>query len=94
MTNLKKAFNEKYKDQIKEELRLSNVMQVPCLDKVVVNVGLGEALQNSKLIDSAVDQLRVITGQSPVITKAKKSISESRKFEISKKIENTRYPRS
>ncbi len=75
MTNLKKAFDEKYREQIKKELGLSNIMQVPCLDKVVVNVGLGEALQNSKLIDSAVDQLRVITGQSPVITKAKKSIS-------------------
>ena len=75
MTNIKKAFDEKYREQIKKELGLSNIMQVPTLEKIVVNVGLGEALQNSKLIDSAVDQLKVITGQSPVVTKAKKSIS-------------------
>ena len=75
MSNIKKAFDENFREQIKKELGLSNVMQVPRLDKVVLNVGLGEALQNSKLIDSAVDQLRVITGQAPVITKAKKSIS-------------------
>ena len=75
MANLKKTFDEKYREQIKKDLRLSNIMEVPYLDKVVVNVGLGEALQNSKLIESAVDQLRVITGQAPVITKAKKSIS-------------------
>ena len=75
MTNIKKAFDEKHRVQIKDELGLSNIMQVPRLDKIVINVGLGEALQNSKLIDSAVDQLKVITGQSPVVTKAKKSVS-------------------
>ena len=75
MANLKKLYNEKYKSQIQKELGLANSMQVPKLEKIVVNVGLGEALQNSKLIDSSVDQLRVITGQAPVVTKAKKSIS-------------------
>ena len=75
MARLKKVFNEKYKMEIKQELGLPNVMQVPALDKIVVNVGLGEALQNGKLIDSSVEQLRSITGQAPVVTRAKKSIS-------------------
>ena len=75
MARLKKVFNEKYKMEIKQELGLLNVMQVPALDKIVVNVGLGEALQNGKLIDSGVEQLRSITGQAPVVTRAKKSIS-------------------
>ena len=75
MANLKKLFNAKYKSQIQQELGLPNDMQVPKLEKIIVNVGLGEALQNSKLIDSSVEQLRTITGQAPVVTKAKKSIS-------------------
>ena len=61
--------------QIQKDLGLKNVMEVPRLEKIVVNMGLGEALQNSKVIDAGVDQLRVITGQMPVVTKAKKAIS-------------------
>ena len=75
MSNFKKLYNEKLKGQIQKELGFENVMQVPCLDKIVLNVGLGEALQNGKLIESSVEQLRVITGQMPVVTKAKKSIA-------------------
>lgn len=75
MANLKKRYLEKYRGEIKQELGLKNIMEVPRLDKIVVNVGLGEALQNSKLIDSSVDQVKRITGQAPVVTKAKKSIS-------------------
>ena len=75
MVELKRLYKEKYRDQIKQDLGLENIMQVPKLDKIVVNVGLGEALQNGKLIDSSVDQLRTITGQAPVVAKAKKSIS-------------------
>jgi len=75
MSNFKILYNEKLKGQIQKELGFENVMQVPRLDKIVLNVGLGEALQNGKLIESSVEQLRVITGQMPVITKAKKSIA-------------------
>tara|TARA_B100000686_G_scaffold340682_1_gene416754 strand:+ start:3247 stop:3789 length:543 start_codon:yes stop_codon:yes gene_type:complete len=75
MSRLKQTYNEKYKVQIKRELNLRNVMQVPALAKIVINVGLGEALQNGKLIDSSVEQVRAIAGQAPVVTRAKKSIS-------------------
>lgn len=54
---------------------MKNVMQAPRLEKIVINVGLGEAIQNAKLIDSSVEQLRTITGQQPVVTRAKKAIS-------------------
>jgi large subunit ribosomal protein L5 len=75
MANFKQLFNEKIRGQVQKELGLGNVMQVPRLDKIVLNVGLGEALQNGKLIESSVDQIRLITGQMPVVTKAKKSIA-------------------
>ena len=75
MANFKKLYNEKFKDQIQKELGLKNVMEIPRLEKIVLNVGLGEALQNGKLIESSVEQLKAITGQMPVVTKAKKSIA-------------------
>lgn len=75
MANFKKAYFEKHRADIQKELGLVNVMQVPQLTKITINMGLGEALQNSKLIDAGVEQLRVITGQQPVVTKAKKSVS-------------------
>lgn len=58
-----------------KEFGFKNPMQVPRLSKIVVNMGLGEAVQNAKLLDSAVDELGRITGQKPVITRAKKSIA-------------------
>ena len=75
MANLKKLYNEKLKDLIQKELGLENVMEIPRLEKIVLNVGLGEALQNGKLIESSVEQLKAITGQMPMVTKAKKSIA-------------------
>jgi len=75
MANFKQLYNEKIKSQVQKELGFKNVMQVPRLDKVVLNVGLGEALQNGKLIESSVEQLKMISGQMPVVTKAKKSIA-------------------
>ncbi|QPJ61761.1 MAG: 50S ribosomal protein L5 [Candidatus Nitronauta litoralis] len=75
MSTLKTAFNEKLKSQIQKELGLPNVMQVPKLSKIVVNMGLGEAIQNAKLIEAGVEQLRAITGQAPVVTKSKNAIS-------------------
>jgi len=58
-----------------KELNLANPMEVPRLQKVVVNMGLGEALANNKILESAVEQLAIITGQKPVITRARKSIA-------------------
>mgnify|MGYP001313903259 FL=1 len=75
MANFKQLYSEKIKSQIQKELGFKNVMQVPRLDKIVLNVGLGEALQNGKLIESSVEQLKMISGQMPVVTKAKKSIA-------------------
>ena len=75
MASFKQLYNEKIKSQIQKELGFKNVMQVPRLDKIVLNVGLGEALQNGKLIESSVEQLKIISGQMPVVTKAKKSIA-------------------
>ena len=68
MPNFKKAYFEKHQAVIQKELGLDNVMQVPKITKITVNMGLGEALQNSKLIESGIEQL-------PIVTKAKKSIS-------------------
>lgn len=58
-----------------DEFKYSNIMQVPQIQKVVVNVGVGEALDNAKALDHAVETLRIITGQQPVVTRAKKSIA-------------------
>ncbi|MBZ0116843.1 MAG: 50S ribosomal protein L5 [Sandaracinaceae bacterium] len=58
-----------------KELGLKNVMEVPRLQKIVVNMGLGEAVQNAKIIDTAVEELAALTGQKPVVTRAKKSIA-------------------
>ncbi|WP_205519449.1 50S ribosomal protein L5 [Pyxidicoccus caerfyrddinensis] len=58
-----------------KELNLKNPMQVPRLEKIVVNMGLGEALANNKILESAVDQLAAITGQKPIVTRARKSIA-------------------
>ncbi|MBI3599780.1 MAG: 50S ribosomal protein L5 [Nitrospinae bacterium] len=73
------ALKEKYlKDvvpQLKKELGYKNIMQVPRLKKVVINMGLGEAIQDAKLIDSGIYTLSQITGQKPLVTKSKKAIS-------------------
>ncbi len=73
---------EHYKNHVVGELmkkfNYSTVMQVPRIEKVVVNLGLGEAVQNPKVIDSAVEDLTAITGQKPVVTRAKKSIAQFR----------------
>ena len=58
-----------------KQFSYKNPMQAPRLEKVVINVGMGEAIQNAKLLDSAVNELTIITGQKPVVTRAKKSIS-------------------
>ncbi|MGL5278599.1 MAG: 50S ribosomal protein L5 [Cetobacterium sp.] len=68
-----KLYNETIVANLVKELGLSNVMECPKLDRIVVNMGVGEATQNTKLIDAAMADLAIITGQKPVVRKAKKS---------------------
>ncbi|NOZ85272.1 MAG: 50S ribosomal protein L5 [Deltaproteobacteria bacterium] len=68
-------YSEKVVPALLEEFKYQNKMQVPKISKIVVNMGLGEAIQNAKLLDNAVEELRAITGQHPVITRARKSIA-------------------
>ena len=75
MNRLKEIFKEEIAPALFEELSLENVMQVPKIEKIVVNIGVGDALDNPKALDEAVRDLTTITGQRPVITKAKKSIA-------------------
>ena len=75
MNRLKENYQEEIVQSLKEELDLDNVMQVPRIKKVVVNIGVGEALENGKALDEAVRDLTKITGQKPIITKSKKNIS-------------------
>lgn len=75
MGNLKDAYVEKIVPELKKSLGCRNMMQVPKLVKVTLNMGLGEAVQNIKVLDRAVEEMGAITGQRPVITKAKKSIA-------------------
>ena len=72
---LRVRFRKETVPALMKELGLGNPNQVPRLEKIVVNMGLGEALANNKILESAVDQLAAITGQKPVITKARKSIA-------------------
>ena len=74
-TRLKEMYLAEVVPALMQEFNFSSVMQVPRLNKVVLNIGLGEALSNSKAIDAALEQLTLITGQKPVTTKAKTSIA-------------------
>lgn len=75
MARLKELYDKEIVPKLMTEMNYSSVMQVPKIEKVVVNMGLGEAVQNVKILDSAVKELAQITGQKAVITKAKKSIA-------------------
>lgn len=75
MSQLKQFYEEEVAPKLTEAFGYKNAMQVPMLKKVVLNMGLGEAIQNIKLLDSAVEELKVISGQKPVITRAKRSIA-------------------
>lgn len=76
MARLKEIYEEKVVPALMKKFNYKNRMQVPRLEKIVINMGLGEAIQNIKILDSAVQELSLITGQKPVITKAKKSIAQ------------------
>jgi large subunit ribosomal protein L5 len=75
MARLKDYYFKKVVPALIKEFNYKNPMQVPKMEKIVINMGLGEAIQNVKIIDVAVQELAMITGQKPVITKAKKSVA-------------------
>jgi large subunit ribosomal protein L5 len=75
MSQLKEFYDKEAVPKLIEAFNYKNIMQVPRLQKVVLNMGLGEAIQNIKLLDSAAEELKIISGQKPVITRAKKSIA-------------------
>ena len=75
MSRLKERYTKEIAPAMGKEYGYKNVMAIPKLEKIVINIGLGEAIQNAKLLDNAADELSQIAGQRPVITRAKKSIA-------------------
>ncbi|MEJ2202008.1 MAG: 50S ribosomal protein L5 [Desulfuromonadaceae bacterium] len=75
MARLKEKYQVELAPQLQKDLQLKNVMEVPRVAKVVLNMGLGEAIQNIKIIDTAIEELTSIAGQKAVVTKAKRSIA-------------------
>ena len=75
MSQLKNIYEKEVVPKLMETFKYKNIMQVPALGKIVLNMGLGEAIQNIKVLDSAAEELKAIAGQKPVITRAKKSIA-------------------
>ena len=75
MARLKDKYTEEIVPALKEKFQYNNIMEVPKLVKIVVNMGLGEAIANPKALDAAVGDMTQITGQKPIITKAKKSVA-------------------
>ena len=76
MARLKELYQKELVPKLIKELQLKNVMEVPRVEKVVINMGLGEAIQNVKILESAVEEMSRITGQKAVITRAKRSIAQ------------------
>jgi len=75
MNRLQERYNTEIVPALRKAFDLNNIMQVPRIEKVVVNIGIGEALDNPKALESAVSDLTIVTGQKPVMTKARKSIA-------------------
>lgn len=75
MTRLKETYLNEIVDAMIKKFGYKNVMQVPKLEKIVINMGIGEAKENSKILDAAMAELEIIAGQKPVVTKAKNSIA-------------------
>ena len=73
---LRERYTKEIAPALAKEFEIANAMAVPRLEKIVINMGMGEAVANSKVIDTAADELRAIAGQKPVVTKAKKSIAQ------------------
>ena len=74
--SMKEFYNKEVVPALKKHFGYKNIMQVPRLEKVVINMGLGEAIQNIKILDSAMEEITSIAGQRPIITKAKRSIAQ------------------
>jgi large subunit ribosomal protein L5 len=77
-TGMRQRYHDEVVPAMQREFNYPNPMQIPRLDKVIVNIGLGEAIQNAKAIDAAVGDLATITGQKPIVTRAKRSIAQFR----------------
>ena len=75
MSRLKDLYSNEIKDAMVKKFEYKNVMQVPKLDKIVINMGVGEAKENAKVLDTAIKDLETITGQKAVVTRAKKSVA-------------------
>ena len=75
MSRLKEQYNSEIKDAMTKKFGYKNVMEVPKLEKIVINMGVGEAKENHKLLDTAIQDLEIITGQKAVMTRAQKSIA-------------------
>ena len=75
MSRLKEMYSNEIKDAMVKKFGYKNVMQIPKLEKIVINMGVGEAKENAKVLDSAVKDLEIITGQKAVVTRAKKSVA-------------------
>jgi large subunit ribosomal protein L5 len=78
MSRLYQKYKDTVREELKKELNLRNIMMVPKLEKIVINSGVGEATQNIKLLDKVIEELAAITGQRPIIRRAKKSIAAFR----------------
>jgi large subunit ribosomal protein L5 len=81
---LKQKYREEIMDLLKKEFSYGNIMQIPKLEKIVLNMGLGEAIENKKLLETSIQEMMLISGQKPVKTKAKKSIAS---FKVRKGME-------
>ena len=75
MSRLFEQYNSEIKKSMQEKFKYGNVMEIPKLEKIVINIGVGDAVGNAKALEAAVNDLTIIAGQKPVITKAKKSIA-------------------
>jgi large subunit ribosomal protein L5 len=75
MSQLKLIYDQEVVPRLIETFKYNNVMEVPKLEKIVLNMGMGEAIHNIKLLDSAVEELKIIAGQRPVVTRSKRSIA-------------------
>ena len=77
MSRLKELYTNEIMDAMTKKFGYKNVMQVPKLDKIVINMGVGEAKENAKLLDAAIADMELITGQKAIATKAKNSVAKS-----------------
>jgi len=75
MARLLDKYSSEIKPALQKELAIENVMEIPRLTKIVINVGMGEAISNVKLLDSAVEELAAITGQKPIVTRSRKAVA-------------------